>query len=72
MLEYQGLFPEHSRQNEVVANNSWQAGKRQKRPRVRRGGIRGVQKLFGLQAIEELCEIYQTSQFLARLILRKM
>jgi hypothetical protein len=28
--------------------------KDKKRPRVRRGGIRGVHKLFGLQAIEEL------------------
>jgi hypothetical protein len=31
--------------------------KGKKRPRVRRGGIRGVQKLFGLQAIEEFSEI---------------
>jgi hypothetical protein len=56
----------------MLAWFGWSVKKAKKRPRVRRGGIRGVQKLFGLQAIEEFSEIYQSSKLLARLILRKM
>ena len=68
-----GYFVVSQDELELDVGMVWLVGKKgKKRPRVRRGGIRGVQKLFGLQAIEEFGEIYQSSKLLARLILRKM
>ena len=56
----------------VGAGNALAVEKRQKKtPRKEGGDTRGP-KLFGLQAIEELTGIYQSVEFLARLILRKI